>query len=62
MLSRYGAYQNVHRRFQKLVHAGVLEKLLFAITKDMQERDAFDLSECFINGTFGPENKGGTNL
>jgi len=58
MPSRYGAYQTVHRRFQNWVQDGVLEKLLLAIAKDLQERGGLDLSECFIDGTFVPAKKG----
>jgi transposase len=61
MPSRYGAYQTVHRRFQNWVQDGVLEKLLLAIAKDLQERGGLDLSECFIDGTFVPAKKGGTS-
>jgi transposase len=61
MPSRYGSYQTVHRRFQNWVQDGVLEKLLLAIAKDLQERGGLDLSECFIDGTFVPAKKGGTS-
>ena len=61
MPSRYGAYQTVNRRFQNWVQGGVLEKLLLAIAKDLQERGGLDLSECFIDGTFVPAKKGGTS-
>jgi hypothetical protein len=61
MPARYGAFQTVHRRFQNWVQDGVLEKLLLAIAKDLQERGGLDLSECFIDGTFVPAKKGGTS-
>ena len=61
MPSRYGAYQTVHRRFQNWVQDGVLEKLLLAIARDLQERGGLDLSECFIDGTFVVAKKGATS-
>jgi transposase len=59
---RYGAYQTVHRRFQNWVRTGVLENLLLALARDLQERGGLDLKECFVDGTFVPAKKGGAWL
>lgn len=56
---RYGKYQTVHRRFQNWVRSGVMEKVLWALAQDLQERGGLDLRECFIDGTFVPAKKGG---
>ena len=58
--SRYGAYQTVHRRFQNWVRSGVLEHVLVAVAKHLQEAGGLDLKECFVDGTFVPAKKGGT--
>jgi transposase len=55
---RYPPYQTCHRRFQRWVEAGVLSHILGALTKDLNERDGLDLSECFIDGTFVVAKKG----
>ena len=55
---RYPPYQTCHRRFQEWVRAGVFEKVLRALVKDVKERGKLDLSECFIDGTFVIAKKG----
>jgi transposase len=49
---RYPPYQTRHRRFQRWVCEGTLERLLEALARDLKERGGLDLSECFIDGTF----------
>jgi len=56
---RYGAYQTVHRRFQRWVRTGVLEQVLLAVARHLQEAGGLDLTECFVDGTFVPAKKGG---
>lgn len=56
---RYGAYQTVHRRFQNWVRAGVIEQVLLAVARHLQEAGGLDLKECFVDGTFVPAKKGG---
>ena len=56
---RYGAYQTVHRRFQSWVRDGVIEQVLLAVAKHLQEVGGLDLKECFVDGTFVPAKKGG---
>ena len=56
---RYGAYQTVHRRFQSWVRDGVIEQVLLAVAKHLQEAGGLDLKECFVDGTFVPAKKGG---
>ncbi len=56
MPDRYPPYQTCHRRFrlkvavtsQEWVKAGVFEKLLRALVKDVKERGGLDLTECFM--------------
>jgi transposase len=59
---RYGKYQTVHRRFQNWVRSGVMDNILIAIARDLNERGGLDLRECFIDGTFVPAKKGGIAL
>jgi transposase len=55
---RYPPYQTCHRRFQEWVSAGVFEKLLRTLVKDVKERGGLDLTECFIDGSFVMAKKG----
>jgi transposase len=57
---RFAPYQTCHRRFQIWVKDGTLRKLLTALAEDLQTRGKFDLSECFIDGTFVSAKKGGS--
>ena len=45
-------YQTCHRRFQRWVRDGTLERVLEGLARDLKERGKLDLSECFIDGTF----------
>jgi transposase len=56
---RYPPYQTCHRRFQKWVGDGVMERILQELAHDLKERGDLDLSECFIDGTFVVAKKGG---
>lgn len=55
---RYPSYQTCHRRFQKWVRTGVLERILRALAQDLKERGRLDLTEGFIDGTFVMAKKG----
>ncbi len=55
---RYPPYQTCHRRFQRWVRDGTLERVLEALARDLKERGKLDLSECFIDGTFVAAKKG----
>lgn len=57
---RFPPYQTCHRRFQLWVKDGTLRRILEALAKDLQTRGKFDLSECFIDGTFVSAKKGGS--
>src|SRR6478752_7584661 len=59
---RYPPYQTCHRRFQEWVRSGVLDTVLQALARDLEERGEIDLSECFIDGTFVVAKKGGSVL
>jgi transposase len=56
--TRYPPYQTCHRRFQRWVRDGTLERVLEALAQDLKERGKLDLSECFIDGTFVVAKKG----
>ena len=55
---RFPPYQTCHRRFQLWVKDGTLRRILEALAEDLQSRGKFDLSECFIDGTFVSAKKG----
>jgi transposase len=55
---RYPPYQTCHRRFQKWVKEGVLERVLKALVEDLQLQGGLDLSECYIDGTIIGAKKG----
>src|SRR5580692_4544907 len=50
---RYGPCQTAHRRFQNWVRSGVMEKPLLAPAAHLQRAGGLDLTECFVDGTFG---------
>jgi transposase len=56
---RYPPYQTCHRRFQRWNEEGVLDEILRALGEDLRDRGGFDLSECFIDGTFVGAERGG---
>ena len=59
---RYPPYQTCHRRFQRWVNDGSLERVLHSLAEDLRDRGGLDLSECFIDGTFISAKKGGDKL
>ncbi|WP_202923811.1 IS5 family transposase [Pontibacter fetidus] len=58
----YPPYQTCHRRFQQWQKQGVMQLVVEALAKDLQERGEVDLSECFIDGSFCMAKKGGLLL
>jgi transposase len=59
---RFPPYQTCHRRYQEWVQNGVLEKILKALAKDLEERGEIDLREVFIDGSLVAAKKGGLAL
>jgi len=57
--SDYPPYQTCHRRFQQWVEAGIFDKVIEALAKDLHDRGGIDMSECFIDGSFSLAKKGG---
>ena len=55
---RYPPYQTCHRRFSAWVEAKLLEKVLNKLTWHLRQHGDFDLSECFIDGSFVGAKKG----
>lgn len=55
----YPPYQTCHRRFQAWVEAGVFDRVIEVLARDLQDRGGIDMSECFIDGTFSLAKKGG---
>ena len=49
---RFPSSSTCYRRFSKWAKSGVLRKILEALARDLEERGAINLSECFIDGTF----------
>ena len=54
--------QTCHRRFQRWVRDGTLERVLRAVVADLQARGGIDLSETFIDGSFSSAKKGALEL
>lgn len=55
---KYPPYQTCHRRYQKWVRQGVLEKILEDLARDLQERGGMDIEQSFIDGSFAPAKRG----
>lgn len=55
---RFPSSSTCYRRFSKWGKAGLFRKILEALARDLEERGAIDLSECFIDGTFVVAKKG----
>lgn len=55
---RFSSSSTCYRRFSKWVKAGIFRKILEALARDLEERGAINLSECFIDGTFVVAKKG----
>ena len=53
------AYQTCHRRFQQWQRAGVMDRLLAALARDLEQRGQINLDECFVDGSFSAAKKGG---
>ena len=60
---RYPPYQTCHRRFQKWVEDGVLERMLRATrAKTSAMRGKLDLTEAFIDGTHAGAKRGASDV
>ncbi|MEM7159087.1 MAG: IS5 family transposase [Myxococcota bacterium] len=62
MPSKFPPYQTCHRRFQKWVEHGLMEKILRALAEDLRDRGKLDLSEAYIDGTHAGAKKGGLSF
>ena len=62
MPKRFPPYQTCHRRFQRWVEIGLMEKILTALAEDLRERGKLDLTEAYIDGTHAGAKKGGLLL
>ena len=49
---RFPTSSTCYRRFSKWVKSGVFRKIFEALARDLEERGAIKLSECFIDGSF----------
>lgn len=58
MPDRYPPCQTCHRRFQQWRSAGVMDRLLEALARDLEGRGRIKLDECFVDGSFSPAKKG----
>ena len=55
---RYPPYQTCHRRFQRWVKDGVLERLLRGLAEDLRHRGGVDLTEAYVDGTHAGAKRG----
>jgi transposase len=55
---RFPSGSTCFRRFSRWMHQGVLQAILEALARDLEDRGKIDLSECFIDGTFVVAKKG----
>ena len=55
---RFPSSSTCYRRFSKWVKTGVFRKIPEALARDLEERGAINLSECFIDGAFVVAKKG----
>ena len=62
MPGKFPPYQTCHRRFQRWVHAGVLDELLGKLAEDLLARGQLDLGETFIDASFSGAKKGAVLL
>ena len=58
----FGSKSAVHRYFQKWVQDGVFEMLMREAGRLVEERGAYRLYECFIDGTFSKAKGGGDGI
>jgi transposase len=59
---RFGSKSAVHRHFQRWVRDGVLEDLMRGAGRLVEERGAYRLYECYIDGTFTKAKGGGDGI
>jgi transposase len=55
---RYPPPQTCHRRFQRWVQTGVLERLLHGLAEDLRRRGGVDLTEAYVDGTHAGAKRG----
>jgi len=60
--AEFGSKSTVHRWFQKWVHDGVFEAIMREAGRLVEERGAYKLYECFIDGTFSKARGGGDGI
>ena len=58
MPDRYPPYQTCHRRFQQWRKAGVMDRMLEALARELEGRGEIDMGECFVDGSFSAAKKG----
>jgi transposase len=58
MPGRYPPYQTCHRRFQRWVELGVLEKILHALAEHLRDVGKVDLTEAYIDGSHAGAKRG----
>jgi transposase len=60
--SEFGSKSTVHRWFQTWVRAGVFETIMRDAGRMVEERGAYRLYECFVDGTFSKARGGGDGI
>src|SRR5258705_5929904 len=59
---RFGSKSAVHRHFQQWVRQGVFERIMQEAGRLVEDRGAYRLYECFIDGTFAKARGGGDGI
>jgi transposase len=60
--AEFGSKSSVHRWFQRWVRDGVFEAIMRDAGRLVEERGAYKLYECFIDGTFSKARGGGDGI
>ena len=58
----FGSKSAVHRHFQRWVREGVFERIMYEAGALVEDRGAYRLYECFIDGTFAKAKGGGDGI
>ena len=62
MPKKFPPYQTCHRRYQKWVEDGLMERVLRTLAEDLRGRGKLDLTEAYIDCTHAGAKKGGLSL
>ena len=60
--SRYPPSSTCHRRFQRWVEEGTLDRILAGLAEDLRDRGKLDLTEAYIDGSHAGAKRGALRL